>query len=127
VRLFGIFSSGALKGIVEDATLCERERNFIAALVARYLRQSDKRSRASILYEEAHLHGTARDQLREKLRCAVREVLAFYVFAVVCSILYLDKPGVPESQTVLPAMFLAAIVGPSCWLAYPIIRFALAR
>jgi hypothetical protein len=105
----------------------EREMNFIAALVARYLRQPDKRSRASILYDEAHLRGTDRDKLREKLRRAVREVLAFYVFAVVASIIYLHKPEVPESETVLPALLLAAIIGPACWLIYRIIRFALAR
>jgi hypothetical protein len=101
--------------------------NFIAALVARYLRQPDQRSRASILYDEAHLHGTGRDRLREKFRRAVREVLAFYIFAVVGSIVYLDKPEVPESQTVLPALLLAAVIGPSCWLVYRILRFALAR
>src|SRR6266478_2774771 len=72
------------------------EMNFIVALLARYLGQRDKRSHASILYEEAHLRGTSRDQLREKLRRAVREILAFYVFAVLTSILYLEKPGVPE-------------------------------
>jgi hypothetical protein len=101
--------------------------NFIAALLARYLGQRDKRSHASILYEEAHLRGTPRDQLREKLRRAVREILALYVLGVVASILYLDKPGVPEDQTVLPALLLAAIIGPACWLVYRTIRFALAR
>ncbi len=101
--------------------------NFITVLIARYLGQGDKRSRASVLYEEAHLRGTNRDQLREKLRRAVREILAFYVFAVLTSILYLEKPGVPEDHTVLPALLLAAIIGPACWLVYRIIRFALAR
>jgi hypothetical protein len=101
--------------------------NFITVLVARYLAQRDKRSRAWTLYEEAHLRGNARDQLREKIRRAVREILAFYVFTVFALILYLDKPGVSEDQTVLPALILAAIVGPSCWIAYRIVRFALAR
>jgi hypothetical protein len=101
--------------------------SFITALLARYLGQDDKRSRASILYEEAHQHGTARDQLREKVRRAVREILAFYVFSVVALIVYLDKPGVSESEMVLPALLLAAVVGPACWLVYRIIRFALAR
>jgi hypothetical protein len=101
--------------------------NFIAALLARYLGQHDKRSRASILYEEAHLHGTAQDKLREKLRRAVREILAFYVLAVITLILYLDRPGVPEDKAILPALLLAAIAGPAVWLCYRIIRFALAR
>lgn len=101
--------------------------NFIIVLIARFLSQNDKRSRASVLYEEAHLHGTTRDQLREKLRRAVREILAFYIFAALGLILYLDRPGVPEDQTALPALLLASIVGPACWLVYRMIRFALAR
>jgi hypothetical protein len=101
--------------------------NFIAVLLARYLGQRDKRSRASILYEEAHLRGGAPDQLREKLRRGVREILAFYIFAVLASFLYLDRPSVSEDQIMLPALILAAVVGPSCWLAYRVIRFALAR
>ncbi len=101
--------------------------NFIAVLLARYLGQRDRRSRASKLYEEAHLHGSARDQLREKLRRAIREILAFYVFAILVLIIYLDKPGVSEDQTVLPALLIAAIVGPSCWPVYRIVRFAIAR
>jgi hypothetical protein len=101
--------------------------NFIAALFARFLGQQDKRSRAAILYEEAHQHGTARDQFREKLRRAVREILAFYIFATVALVLYLGKPGVPEDNLVFNAMLLAVIVGPSSWLVYRVIRFALAR
>jgi hypothetical protein len=99
----------------------------LIALLLRYFRQTDKRSRASILYEEAHLRGSARDQLREKLRRAVREILGFYVFSVIGLILYLDKPGVAESETVFPALVLAAMIGPACWLIYRAVRFALAR
>jgi hypothetical protein len=101
--------------------------NFITALFARYLGQGDKRSRAAILYEEAHLRGSTRDQFRERLRRAIREILAFYIFTVVVGILYFEKPGIPEDQTVLPALIMAAVVGPSCWLVYRIVRFALAR
>jgi|SRR5690348_10431708 len=101
--------------------------NFIAALFARYLGQGDKRSRAAILYEEARLHGTARDQFRERIRRAVRELLAFYIFGTLGLLLYLEKPGVSEDKFVFPAMLLAAVVSPSCWLVYRIIRFALAQ
>jgi len=101
--------------------------NFIVVLLARYLGQGDKRSRASILYEEAHLRGGVGDQLREKLRRGVREILAFYIFAVLASFFYLHKPGVSEDQIMLPALLLAAVVGPSCSLACRVVRFALGR
>jgi uncharacterized protein (DUF486 family) len=95
-------------------------------LLVRYLRLDDKRSRASILYEEAHRTGNTREQLREKLRRAVREILTFYIFSVI-ALFYLDKPGVAEDNTIVSALLLAAIVGPICWLVYRVIRFALAR
>ncbi len=96
-------------------------------LFVRYLRQNDKRSRASILYEEAHRSGTARDQLREKLRRALREIFTFYIFSVIAALFYVDKPGVAEDSTIISALLLAAILGPVCWLVYRIVRFALAR
>jgi hypothetical protein len=96
-------------------------------LLIRYLRQDDKRSRASILYEEAHRTGNTREQLREKLRRAVREILTFYIFSVIAALFYLDKPGVAEDNTIVSALLLAAIVGPICWLVYRVIRFALAH
>ena len=80
-----------------------------------------------MLYDEAHLHGTARDQMREKLRRAVREILAFYFLAVLALFLYLGRPGVPEDHTAFGAILLGAMVGPGCWIAYRIIRFAVAR
>jgi hypothetical protein len=96
-------------------------------LFVRYLRQKDKRSRASILYEEAHSSGSTRDQLREKLRRALREILTFYIFAVIAALFYLDKPGVAADSTIISALLLAAIVGPVCWAVYRVVRFALAR
>ena len=100
---------------------------FIVPLVRRYLNQTDRRSRASVLYEEAHLHGTAWDRRREKLRRAIREILAFYIFSVLVLIVWIGMGMPSESDAVIPALEFSVVVGPACWLIYKIVRFVLAK
>ena len=101
--------------------------NLILALVARFLGQQDKRSPASVLYQEAHTHGTVSDRLREKIRRGLRELLVFYILTTVVLILYLHENRVPEDQTALFALLAAGAIGPGCWAIYRLIRFAIAR